>query len=437
MATVSPSSDYNQSAKTSVAAAGASATVRDPRLDFFRGIAMFIILIAHIPGNEWTRWIPARFGFSDATEIFVFCSGMASAIAFGGSFARRGWGLGTARVAYRLYQVYWAHLGLFFFLAMSLAALDLYGDFEKTYINTLNLGHFFKDPASQIVGLFTLTYVPNYFDILPMYMVVLAMMPIVMALARVSKPGLAALSVLIWLMAQGAFMERLGLGHLHLSLPAEPWSDRQWFFNPFGWQLLFFTGFAFMIGWLRPPPVRKDLVTAAIIVVLLSFFLSHVGYRLFELPALKQMFINITGCNETDFGACNPVFDWRDANRPWFNKTNFGPLHYLHFLSLAYLAWLSVGEGGRYLKSVAAGAAGPVPRALLAVITKVGQQSLVVFIVSMALARFLGLALDIMGRDAASWALVNLSGFVLISFAAYGAAWFKSQPWRSTSTPKG
>ena len=54
---------------------------RDLRLDFFRGIGMFIILIAHITDNPWTLWIPARFGFSDATEMFVFCSGMASAIA--------------------------------------------------------------------------------------------------------------------------------------------------------------------------------------------------------------------------------------------------------------------------------------------------------------------------------------------------------------------
>ncbi|MEL7099375.1 MAG: OpgC domain-containing protein, partial [Pseudomonadota bacterium] len=49
------------------------ARVRDLRLDFFRGIAMFIILIAHTPGNFLTSWIPARWGFSDATEIFVFC----------------------------------------------------------------------------------------------------------------------------------------------------------------------------------------------------------------------------------------------------------------------------------------------------------------------------------------------------------------------------
>ena len=85
---------------------------RDLRLDFFRGIAMFIILIAHTPGNWLTLWIPARFGFSDATEIFVFCSGMASALAFGAVYAKKSWFLGAARICFRVWQVYWAHIGV-------------------------------------------------------------------------------------------------------------------------------------------------------------------------------------------------------------------------------------------------------------------------------------------------------------------------------------
>ena len=89
-------------------------SMRDPRLDFYRGIAMFIILFAHTPGNFFTSWIPARWGFSDATEMFVFCSGMASAIAFGRTFDRAGLLMGAARVGYRVWQVYWAHIGLFF-----------------------------------------------------------------------------------------------------------------------------------------------------------------------------------------------------------------------------------------------------------------------------------------------------------------------------------
>src|SRR3546814_8321500 len=50
--------------------------VRDPRLDFFRGVAMLIIFVAHVPDNPWAGFIPARFGWSDATEMFVFCSGL-------------------------------------------------------------------------------------------------------------------------------------------------------------------------------------------------------------------------------------------------------------------------------------------------------------------------------------------------------------------------
>jgi len=160
MASISPSTDF---APTAVAAP-VRASTRDPRLDFFRGIAMFIILIAHIPGNMWNSWIPARFGFSDATEIFVFCSGMASAIAFGACYARQGWLMGSARVIFRVWQVYWAHICLFFFVAMSMAALDTYGAFDKSYVNSLNLKHFFDDPMPNIVGIFTLTYVPNFFD---------------------------------------------------------------------------------------------------------------------------------------------------------------------------------------------------------------------------------------------------------------------------------
>src|SRR3546814_2318146 len=71
--------------------------VRDPRLDFFRGVAMLIIFVAHVPDNPWAGFIPARFGWSDATEMFVFCSGFAAAIAFGGSFATAGFGYGTVR----------------------------------------------------------------------------------------------------------------------------------------------------------------------------------------------------------------------------------------------------------------------------------------------------------------------------------------------------
>lgn len=412
MASVSPTTDF---APARAAATAAPASVRDPRLDFYRGIAMFIILVAHIPRNQWTGWIPARFGFSDATEIFVFCSGMASAIAFGGAFARRGWLMGTARVLFRCWQVYWAHIGLFFFTAMMMAALDTYGAFDKSYINSLNLGRFFSDPATQIVGMFTLTYVPNYFDILPMYLVVLALMPLLMALHQIGFWAVAFASVAIWLGAQSQL----------LALPAEPWSEREWFFNPFGWQLLFFTGFAFMRGWIPAPPVSKTLMWVCII------------FLVFSAPIGSWKVFSWINNAYPDLGQdIRPIWRWirlfqEDTGFNLRGKTDFGIFRYLHFLALAYLAWMVAGEGGARLRATGTGIAAAIWQRVLAIITKVGQQSLAVFVFSMAAARILGFLLDQIGRTTPNFALINLFGFALLIAVAYTAGWFKSQPWRS------
>lgn len=412
--------DATQVPSRPVTALGAqsSARVRDLRLDFFRGIAMFIILIAHTPGNFLTSWIPARWGFSDATEIFVFCSGMASAIAFGGAFQRAGWLLGTARVLFRVWQVYWAHVGLFFAtLAMTvyLTELDITG---RNYWGQLNLWMMFVesdkwDNSNILFSFMTLRYVPNYFDILPMYMIVLLMMPIVMWLSRIDLKLVAAFVIGVWLMGQTALLGSFGLGHLHLEFPAEPWSDRTWFFNPFGWQLIFFTGFAFMRGWLPKPPVRTVLLAFAAVIVIANIPLSNIGVREFGFDWAR---------------------DWRSDFKPLIDKSDFGVLRYVHFLALAYLVWVAAGDKGNRLLARGTGMAARVWERVLAVILKVGQQSLAVFVASMFTARIMGFLMDVFGRDTATSLLVNLAGALVLIAVAYGAGWFKSQPWRTKAT---
>ena len=406
--------------------------VRDPRLDFFRGLAMVVILVAHVPGNAWGSWIPGRWGFSDATEIFVFCSGMASAIAFGGTFARAGWWLGTARVAYRLWQIYWAHVGMFLALFVLLAAVDAGGlNPERHNVGSLNLWKVLSEPAQALTAFATLRWVPNYFDILPMYMCVLAMTPLVVALARVSLPAVAALSLTVWLLAQGAWLDAAGLGAWHLALPAEPWSDRTWFFNPFGWQLVFFTGFAFLRGWLPPPPVTPRLVGLAVAVLVASAAVSSVGFRLWETAPLRAAYVAATGCVETGFGACNPVFDWRQANAVWYAKSDLSLPHYLHFLALAYVAWAAAGSGGSRLVSAGADGWARARAMVVGTVIKVGQQSLAVFVFAMVFSRVMGIALDLAGRSPATLLAVNLTGIVALIACAHVAGWFKAQPWRA------
>ena len=299
-------------------------TARDPRLDFFRGIAMFIIFIAHTPRDFWALWIPARFGFSDATETFVFCSGMASSIAFGGVYLKRGWFMGTARIVHRVWQVYWAHIGLFLAVLLLVTVFDkaeLFNSGVKgyNYVSSLNLQHFYTKTPELLIGLFSLNYVPNYFDILPMYLVILAMIPIVMGLARISPWLVAVFVVAVWLLANLPI-----INGTPLNFPAEPWTQRKWFFNPLGWQLVFFTGFAFMRGWLKPPKVSRNRLILAAVIVLVTIPFAY--FRILNaFPELKTV---------------------RTGLLPLIGKTQFGLLRYVHFLATAYLGWVVVGPMG-------------------------------------------------------------------------------------------
>ncbi|QDY71667.1 OpgC family protein [Qingshengfaniella alkalisoli] len=370
---------------------------RDPRLDFFRGVAMYVILLSHVPSNPWALWTPSRFGFSDAAEIFVFCSGMASAIAFGTIFQYAGWWMGTLRILLRMWQIYWAHLGVFFVALFTMLVLNQTGWFEKDYVDALNLYPFIRETGRNMIGLMTMTYVPNYFDILPMYFVILGLVPPMMLLAQISPKLVIMASLCLW-----AYVTAGGL-----ELPAEYWfsrgSERQWFFNPFAWQLVFFTGFGLMAGWIPKPPKSRAMIAIACAVVVISLPLAW---------------------HET-VGMFAEIRAWRKEWWILLSKTDQGILRYIHFLSLAYLAWAAVGPMGSRLLG------GPIRDRVTPVVSKVGQQTLAVFMTSMVLSRLMGVLLDVMGRGVLQALVVNVLGIALLSLTAYFVAYLKAQPWRN------
>lgn len=329
---------------------------RDLRLDFFRGMAMFIILLAHTPGNAWTLWIPARFGFSDATEIFVFCSGMASGIAFGAVFLKKSWFLGAARICFRVWQVYWAHVSVVIVTALLMVIIDAtqFGEPGKEYARWFPVAGLFTRTEETLLGLFTLTYVPGLFDILPMYLVILAMVPLVMAIYRAGgREAVFALIAITWLCANlagyarimtrdevelSAFQQAfvwLGSHFTWMNLPGIPWQDEAtWFFNPFGWQLVFFTGFSFAMGWIPAPPVTRGLIWIAIAVIVLT--VPFAWYKIYQY---------LTGYLP-DSMLARAIWDGREFIEPVRWKSWVGIWRYAHFLAIAYLAWAAVGPGG-------------------------------------------------------------------------------------------
>jgi hypothetical protein len=366
---------------------------RDIRLDLFRGLAMLIIVVAHIPSNPWNNWIPARFGFSSAAEMFVFCSGLASSLAFGAVFAKRGLVLGTMRISYRIWQLYWAQIAPF----LAIVAISAWATMRAgapDYLVRLNLGWFLANPAEGISALMTLRYIPQYFDMLPMYMAVLAILPLAVALSR--------LHALLPLIVSGAVWFVIQL--TGFNLPARPGTDWVWFFNPFAWQFLFLIGFSFGMGWLKAPRLRdKRLVMLALAIVIGSVPFAFWGFTT-AFPALA---------------AVEPMLGYDGA------PTNLHPLRLIHFLALAYLVLSAIEAWRDRLPAIMA----------LRPIERVGQQTLAAFLASLPIAWTLGIALDWAGRSALTVTLANLAGLAGIILTALVVDLFKRQPWREPARP--
>ena len=360
-------------------------TERDVRLDFFRGLAMFVIFVAHLPGNSWFLFIPARFGFSSAGELFVFCSGLASAFAFGRLFQREGWWQGTRRILYRIWQVYWAHIGLALgLIGVSVAGLELTG---VDYPRQLGLEWLFAHAGEGLLKLMTLRFTPAFLDILPMYLVLLAMIPAMMLLAKLSRLAPLLAMTGLW----------FGVQAFGFNLMGGQMPEMVWFFNPFAWQLVFFTGFAFGMRWLPMLKLERGMLFWFCVAILIA-----------SVP------VNFWAFTE-NFVVLEQVHDWFV---PADGKTNLVLPLYLHFLASAYVALVLV-EPVKVLL------------ARLWPVILVGQQALATFMASILLAWVGGMVLDQIGRNEAAMAFVNLAGFaglVLVAAVARGYKGGKAKP---------
>src|SRR5258707_15766241 len=76
-------------------------TGRYLRLVLFRGIALWLIFLDHIPSNVVAWGTIRNYGFSDATEIFVFVSGYTAAFVYGKEMRERGFMIAGAHILRR------------------------------------------------------------------------------------------------------------------------------------------------------------------------------------------------------------------------------------------------------------------------------------------------------------------------------------------------
>ena len=149
---------------------------RDLRLDLFRGLALWLIFLDHIPSNM-VSWITIRnYGFSDATEIFVFISGYTAAFVYGREMRDRGVVVASARILKRAWQVYVAHIFLFVIYMAEISYVAASFD-NPLYGEEMGIFNFLKQPDVTLIQALLLKFKPANMDVLPLYIVLLTGFP--------------------------------------------------------------------------------------------------------------------------------------------------------------------------------------------------------------------------------------------------------------------
>jgi len=304
-----PETDRATPAPSPAPATPTAAKKRDARVDVVRGLALLTIFIDHIPRNAPASFTLHNFGFSDAAEIFVLLAGFSSTMAYGGLFQRAGIRATLLRIVRRCLRIYVFQAGLLLATLLIVRVwMDMTGLVPRFGVRPLlEMGLW----QGMLRGL-SLNALPNYLDILPLYILLLALFPLVYLGLRNGVGWTLALSGTIWFAANADYT---------LNLPNAAAVDDGWYFNPFAWQFLFVIGAALATtlkarGGLLP---RSPYLTVAALAYLAFGLLQGGSWKEWGLPDLRLI----------------------DMGPP--DKGHVAPLRLLHILALSYFAFSSPG----------------------------------------------------------------------------------------------
>ena len=200
-------------------------------VDFWRGFALVSIFANHIPGFFFERFTARNVGLSDSAELFVFLAGWALRRLADAATTRPELVRLVLRLGARAVTLYAAQI-LITTLAVGLTAGSALWLENPLLLEWNNSAALFQSPAATHVGLVFLSHQLGYFDILPLYVVLM-----------LSAPGLAIVHYfvprLVLPLSVVMYVATLTTG---INLPTWP-VEGTWYFAPFAWQLVFTLGF--------------------------------------------------------------------------------------------------------------------------------------------------------------------------------------------------
>jgi hypothetical protein len=365
--------------------AALAANGRDIRLDLFLGIANWSIFLDHMPRNV-VNWVTVRnYGFSGATDIFIFISGYTAAIVFAKMMLERGVIVGATRLFKRAWQLYIAYVVLFVIYIVTIGDVAT-RFYVSDIIYEFNVAGLIDHPIRTLGhGLF-LQAKPLNLDSLQLYIILMALFPPVLWM-MLRKPDLTMAGSLALYFAARQF---------EWSLPSFP--DGNLYFNPFCWQLLFVLG-----AWLALGGARQ--LRAALSSPVLPYLgIAYLGFALVMTMAGRF----------PEFGKMFPgwLFDAFNPN----DKVNLAPYRVLHSMVLAFFVM-------RYLPKDWRGLQSPILRPIV----KCGEHSVPVFCAGVFLSFFGHFALMLSSGSLMVQIFVSVAGIGVMTLVAYYLSWSRQQ----------
>ena len=360
-------------------------SARDLRLDLFRGFANWAIFLGHIPNTALSWFTTRNYGFSDGADMFVFVSGYTASFIFARMMIDRGFIIAATRLLRRVWQLYVAHTLLFVVYLTSVHFLARAFDIPHL-MDQFNVVYLMDYPVETLTQGLLLKFKPLNLDVLPLYIVLMALFPAALWLMLRHRHAVLLGSVALYGLAR----------HFQWNLPSYP--EGVWYFNPFTWQLLFVVGAWLALGgadWINALARSRAILVAA------------AGYLTFALIVTIAEHSN----QIRDLLLPCPLIEAFHPN----DKTNLAPYRVLHLLILALLAVRLVPIDWRVLRSPA-----------LAPLIKCGQQSLEVFCVGVFLSFVAHFVLDATVDALASQLLIGAAGLAIMTAVAYYRSWSKS-----------